>query len=181
MPLKIERKLLILVIGLLMGAFLFQKFVYQPKKKKIPELQGEIESIGVQLDALSEIAATLPRVRSNYEEVKKKEGELETELLPEEEVAGIKEKLTQIARESKMHIRSINSLPVVDKMGKFKEVTIKMHIEGEYRQWANFLKRLNTLPRGLSIYQVNIERDEKIFPKIPGTVIFRAYFIPSPP
>lgn len=160
------------------GFIFFYMFVYQPKEKQVLGLQGEIKTVVLEIER---IAGAIPGLRKLEEEVTREQKRV---LGVRKTMSGkqqVKELLRQLAGEASrldmdvISLRSREELELPHKKSRYEGLNIVMNIQCPYRHLCSYLKRLEELPGLITVDEIEIIRDNRIFPKVKAKLTLSAF------
>jgi len=147
----------------------FNMFFYQPERKRILRLQGEIKTAGLEVER---ITRAIPGLRKLEEAIatEQKSSALVRKIPSGEK--SVPELLRQLAVEASSLDMDVISLGLKEDVespqnkSRYKGVNIVIHIQCPYRHLSSYLKRLEELPGMVAIDEIDIVRDNLLFPKV---------------
>ena len=157
----------------------FYGFVYQPKKKELLSSHEEIETVDREIER---IVRAIPGLRRSEQELSREQRRLS---LLEKSTSGrqqILELLRQLAKEAyRLNMDVISLEPMEEsphEKSPYKRLSIVMNIQCPYRHLGLYLRGLIDLPGLVTIDEVQIVRNNQIFPKLQvkltlSTFVFR--------
>ena len=161
-----------IMVGTAVSAVVFMfffLFFYQPKKKGVLRLQEEIKTVNLEIE---KIARAIPGLRKLEEEValEQKSASL-VKRIPSGEKP-VQELLRQLAAEASrldMDVISVKSGEASESPhgeSPYKRLAVVMNIQCPYRHLGSYLKRISDLPGLVTVDELEIVRDNRIFPKV---------------
>lgn len=132
-------------------------YVFKPRNEEIREAETEIEVKQARLDRLAELVAQIDDIGLAIEEGREAIELIEAKLPDEQDVAGLLERVTQLAKDNNLRVRKVQSEKSVPAAG-YMELPLRMQMEGEFDQFYQFMLDLENLPRITRIHQMNVKR-----------------------
>jgi Tfp pilus assembly protein PilO len=157
----------------------FYMFVYEPKKKEMLRLKEEIKTADLQIE---KIVTAIPGLKKSEEELAREQRRLS---LVKKTISGgeqVLELLRQLAREAYRLNMDVISLEPREELppekSPYQRLTIVMNIQCRYRHLGLYLRGLIDLPGLVTVDELQIVRDNQIFPKLQtkltlSTFVFR--------
>lgn len=162
-----REKIMIWAAISLVALVCFYGFFYEPKTKEVLRLQEEIKTVDLEIER---IARAIPGLRKSEEELTREQRRLS---LLEKSTSGrqqILELLRQLAREAyRLNMDVISLEPREEpplENSPYKRLTIVMNLQCPYRHLGLYLKGLIDLAGLVTVDEVQIVRDNQIFPKL---------------
>lgn len=142
-------------------------FVYQPKRKEALKLQEKIKTTGHEIES---ILKTIPRLRKLEEEVAREQQQvslIKKTTFDEQPAQGLLQQLAREAHRLNMDVISLKSgeEPSPGK-SPYKRLIIVMNIQCPYRHLGSYLKGLGELPGFVTVEELEIVIDNRVFPKL---------------
>jgi len=170
-----------IMIGTVVSAAIFlcfHIFFYQPEKKEVSRLQGEIKTVDLEIER---IARAIPGLRKLEEEMaqEQKNASLVKRILSEEKP--VQELLRHLASEAftlDMDVISLKSgegSKSFHKESSYKRVTMVMNIQCPYGHLGSYLERISHLPGLVTIDEIEIVRDKQIFPRVKAKLTLNTF------
>lgn len=136
-------------------------YVFQPRNEEIAQARAEIEIKQARLDKLEEVLARIDDIGLAIEAGRESIEVIEAKLPREQDVEGILEQVWQIANRNELEVDSVTSEPPVP-AAMYRELPLRVVMEGPFDGFYNFLLELETLPRITRVHRMKLERlDEK--------------------
>jgi len=153
MPLYQRVLLLMLVLGVIVGAFWY--LLYMPAQEELAKQQKSNKKVLVELQEKRRIANNLPRFKAEYEKMKKQLDLALNELPNESEIPSLLTSIAGLARD--------NGLEVVEfKPGKerpkgfYAEVPVSLQLKGNYHEMAFFCDAVSKLARIVNVNNLEL-------------------------
>jgi len=147
----------------------FYMFFYQPEKKELLRLQEEIKTVALEIDR---IVRAIPGLRNLEKEVaREQKSAFLVKRIPSGEKP-VQELLRQLAGEASMLDMDVISLRSGEESesahggSPYKRLAVVMNIQCPYRHLGSYLKRVNDLPGLVTVNELEIVRDNQIFPRV---------------
>jgi Tfp pilus assembly protein PilO len=161
-----------IMIGAAVSAVMFvcfYMFFYQPEKKELLRLQEEIKTVALEIDR---IVRAIPGLRNLEEEVAREQKSASlVKRIPSGEKP-VQELLRQLAGEASRLDMDVISLKSGEgsesphEESPYKRLTVVMNIQCTYRHLSSYLKGINELPGLVTVDELEIVRDNQIFPRV---------------
>lgn len=142
-------------------------FVYQPKRKEALKLQEKIKTTGHEIES---ILKTIPRLRKLEEEVAREQQKvtlIKKTTFDEQPAQGLLQQLAREAHRLNMDVicLKLRGEPPLEK-SRYERLTMMMDIQCSYRHLGSYLKALSDLSGLTSLDEIEIVRDNRVFPKL---------------
>jgi type IV pilus assembly protein PilO len=132
-------------------------YVFQPRNVEIQQALKEIALKQERLDQLDRMKERIDDIGLKIEEGKELIGFIEEKLPSEQEVHVILRRVSEMAKQNRQTVKSVKSdKPVPAAM--YRELPLKMVMEGEFDGFYQFLLELENLPRITRIHELHLER-----------------------
>lgn len=132
-------------------------YVFKPRNDEIRQARAEIEAKQATLNRLADAVAKIPDIGIEIENGKDQIAVIEAKLPSAQDVEGILEQVTQLARKNRLNSKSVKSEKPVP-AAAYMELPLKIMMEGEFDGFYQFLIELENLPRITRIHQLKLER-----------------------
>ena len=132
-------------------------YVFKPRNAEIRQARDEISVKQARLDKLAEVTAHIDDLGLAIEEGRESISLIEAKLPDEQDVEGILEQVWQITATNQLSVLSVKS----DKpapAAQYRELPLKMVVEGQFDGFYQFLLELEKLPRITRIHELHLER-----------------------
>lgn len=132
-------------------------YVFKPRNEEIRQAQDEIQVKQARLDRLAEVTSQIDDLGLELERGRESIAVIEAKLPNEQDVEGIFEQVWQIATNNGLTVKSIKT----DKArpaARYRELPLKMIVEGDFDGYYQFLLELENLPRITRIFDMKITR-----------------------
>jgi len=147
----------------------FYVFVYQPKKKETVRLQERIKSVDREIER---IVKAIPDLKKLEEDVTREQKWVSLAKKTASDMQPIEQLLQHLARDTRrlnIDVISIGlgkELEPSHEKSRYKRMTMVINIQCSYRHLASYLKSLGELPGLFILEELEIVRDNQIFPKL---------------
>ncbi|UCD75227.1 MAG: type 4a pilus biogenesis protein PilO [Phycisphaerales bacterium] len=145
---------LIVLLAVPVASFVY---VFKPRNSEITQAKLEIAIKQERLDQLEEMTAQIEDIGLEIENGKQAIALIEEKLPSEDDVAGMLEQFTQLARSNHLNVPSFKPQPPVP-AAAFMELPIEMVMEGRFDDFYEFLLALEKLPRITRIHRLSMEQ-----------------------
>jgi len=132
-------------------------YVFNPRNAEIAQAREEIAVKQERLDQLEQMTDRIEDIGLEIENGKQAIALIEEKLPSEDDVAGMLEHFTQLARSNHLDVPSFKPQPPVP-AATFMELPIEMMMEGQFDDFYEFLLALEKLPRITRIHQLKMEQ-----------------------
>lgn len=150
------RELVFLVVLLSVPAASFF-YVFKPRNDMMEAARSEIEVKKTRLERLAEVSTKIEDIDLAIEQGRESIALIEKKLPSEQDVEGILGDVWQIASDNRLAVKSIKSEKPVP-ASKYRELPLKMTVEGQFTGFYQFLLELENLPRITRMHKLSIER-----------------------
>jgi type IV pilus assembly protein PilO len=133
-------------------------YVFKPRNEDIRQAMNEIERKEATLNRLEQITSKIEDLDVAIEEGRDSIRVVEAKLPSEEGVEDILEQVWQIAKANNQTVKSVKSEKAVP-AANYRELPLKMIMEGEFDGFYQFLLELEKLPRITRMHQVKLEKN----------------------
>jgi type IV pilus assembly protein PilO len=154
--LSTTQKILILSGSIVIITIVFIYFFYLPKKRVLNDKIRRLSDLRIERNEKEAIAKNLPKFK---EEVKKLNSELKNALIKlpnEKEIPIILRNISDIGKEYGLEFLLFKPLPE-NRKDFYAEVPIEMRVLGSYHQVATFFDKIGSLPRIISVKNIDIK------------------------
>ncbi len=161
-----------IMIGAAVCTLAFMSFyllLYQPKRREVLRLQKEIENVDL---VIEEIVAAIPSLSRLEEQVARGQRSISLVRKMTSAKQPMQELLRQLAEKAYRLNMDVISLESGDESksshekSPYKKVNIVMNIQCAYRHLGEYLRGLSDLPYLTAVDELEIVRDQQIFPKL---------------
>jgi len=133
-------------------------FVFVPRNAEIDETNKAIRDREAQLQVIAEITSNLGDLRDAVAEGEAAIKRVEAKLPSRQDVETMLEQLWQVARRNELTVKSVKTMPAVTST-VYRELPLKVELEGPFEGYYRFLLELETLPRITRIFNMNLKRN----------------------
>jgi len=132
-------------------------WVFRPRNEEITQAKLEIAAKQTKLDTLAKVTSKIEDIGVEIEKGRESVDMIEAKLPNEQDVEGILEQISQLAKRNNLVVRSVKSdKPVPAAM--YMEQPLKMVMDGEFDGFYQFMLELENLPRITRIHQIKLDR-----------------------
>jgi type IV pilus assembly protein PilO len=149
-----------IVVGLVVVALVVAVFVYQPQRKELARLDGEIAAQEQELDALRETAAKKEELEARLKEIQQVVERFEAKLPTRKEIPKLFRKFQLAAGDANVVVESIEKLDEIKKPPRI-DIPYQWTVSGSYHQIATFINTLETGERFVKITDVHIGEQKR--------------------
>lgn len=132
-------------------------YVFKPRNEEIQQALTEISVKQARLDQLDRMKERIDDIGLRIEEGKDSIKLIEQKLPSEQEVHVILQQITELARQNRQTVKSVKSDKPVP-AAQYRELPLKMVIEGQFDGFYQFLLELENLPRITRIHELRLQR-----------------------
>ncbi len=156
----------------------FHMFFYQPEKKGVLRLQEEIKTVDLEIER---IAGAIPGLKKMEEEVTREQKRVFWVMKTMSGKQQVKELLRQLAEEADRLDMAVISLGLGEelesphKKSDYERLNIVMNIQCSYDHLSSYLKKLEELPGLVTVDEIEIVRDNRIFPRVKAKLALRTF------
>jgi len=133
-------------------------FVFVPRNAEIDETNKAIRERETQLQVIAEITSNLGNLRDAVVEGEAAIKRVEAKLPSRQDVETMLEQLWQVARRNELTVKSVKTMPAVTST-VYRELPLKVELEGPFEGYYRFLLELETLPRITRIFNMHLKRN----------------------
>lgn len=145
---------LIVLLAVPVASFVY---VFSPRNAEITQAREEIAVKQERLNQLEQMTGKIKDIGLEIENGKQAIALIEEKLPSEDDVAGMLEQFTQLARTNHLSVPSFKPQPPVP-AAAFMELPIEMVMEGQFDDFYEFLLALERLPRITRVHQLKMEQ-----------------------
>lgn len=153
LKLPAKQKILILVLVLILEFAALGWFLYMPKYREHENLKGELSRLQGEIDEKTRIAANLPRMQIEYEQLSRDLAQALTELPNSKEIPSLLTSITTIGKDAGLDFLVFRPKTEAQK-DFYAEVPVDIIVAGSYYSVANFFAAVSNLPRIVNITNV---------------------------
>ena len=132
-------------------------YVFQPRNHEIQQALKEISVKQARLEQLDRMKERIDDIGLKIEEGREWIGRIEEKLPSEQDVHVILEQVSQLAKHNHQTVKSVKSDKPVP-AALYRELPLKMVMEGEFDGFYQFLLDLENLPRIIRIHELSLQR-----------------------
>jgi type IV pilus assembly protein PilO len=134
-------------------------YVFKPRNEDIRQALAEIDRKEATLNRLDAITSKIEDIGLAIEDGRESIRVIEAKLPSEEGVEDILEQVWQIAKSNNQTVKSVKSEKPVP-AAHYRELPLKMVMEGEFDGFYQFLLELEKLPRITRMHEIKLEKNE---------------------
>jgi type IV pilus assembly protein PilO len=153
LKLPMKQKILVLVLVLLLEFAGLIWFLYMPKYREHENLKGELSKLQNEVDEKTRIAANLPHMQIEYEQLNRELIQALTELPNSKEIPSLLTSITALGKNAGLDFLVFRPKPENQK-DFYAEVPVDITVAGSYYSVANFFAAVSNLPRIVNINNV---------------------------
>jgi len=153
LPNKQKAALLFLTLLLVGAAFYFA--LIKPKYEQFKTLQVQLTDLQNQIQENKKIADNLPRLKSEYEQLKRELEAALTELPNQKEIPSLLTSITNVGKSSGLDFLLFRPKPEQPK-DFYSEVPVDIVVSGTFYNVSNFFVAVGNLPRIVNINNVAV-------------------------
>jgi type IV pilus assembly protein PilO len=139
-------------------------YVFKPRNDEINQAEAEIQAKQATLDRLAQAMSKIDDIGVEIEKGKEQIEIIEAKLPSAQDVEGILEQVTQLAKKNRLNIKSFKSEKPVP-AALYMELPLKIQLNGEFDGFYQFMLELENLPRITRIHQLKLERTSGATPE----------------
>lgn len=153
LKLPTKQKILILVLVLILEFAALGWFLYMPKYREHENLKSELSKLQSEIDEKTRIAANLPRMQIEYEQLNRELVQALTELPNSKEIPSLLTSITTLGKDAGLDFLVFRPKAETQK-DFYAEVPVDITVAGSYYNVANFFAAVSNLPRIVNITNV---------------------------
>jgi len=153
LPNKQKAALLLLTLILVGAAFFF--LLIKPKYEQFKSLQVKLDDLQNQIQENKKIADNLPKLKREYEQLKRELDAALTELPNQKEIPSLLTSITNVGKSSGLDFLIFRPKPEQPK-DFYSEVPVDIVVSGSFHNLANFFVAVGNLPRIVNISNVAV-------------------------
>ncbi|OGP88799.1 MAG: hypothetical protein A2156_07310 [Deltaproteobacteria bacterium RBG_16_48_10] len=188
MALKSREKVLLLFAFIAIAILVFDQIYYTPQSRKISRLKEEVKATELKSNESLLMAKGIETVGSEVSRLEKELQGLKGRTFSRDRFEAF---LRHLAKESnRLQLKMISMMtqeegtPARDEKkepspSQYKKVHLQMILHSNFNSLGNYLKAIDELPFLVAINNLQVERDEKIFPLLKVTLGVTVYLILS--
>ncbi|QDR80331.1 type 4a pilus biogenesis protein PilO [Sporomusa termitida] len=159
--LSTKHKSLVFAGGLLLAGWLYYAWIIQEQNEQITALTTRLQAENQKLAVIQGFAYSHPEPAAFLVELERKLLQAEAMLPNQPELGGLLAQVEQAARACGLQLVEIKPATAVAKAG-YREMPVEIGIKGTFAQTAEFLKKLEDIPRFNSLTQVSMNSRQGI-------------------
>ncbi len=158
-----NQKFLAIVSVIVLILFGFYHFMIKPKLSEIETKKKEVQTLEQLLQTTKKSLSSPAEMTAQKEMLEAKYIELERILPDEENVAQLLEQLVGIEYKAKVYLVGFDATQTIEGNGKpYKANQYRVTVEAGYHQYVDFISQIMSLPRILSISELNITQNANL-------------------
>lgn len=153
LKLPTKQKVLILLAVVVLEAAALVWFLYLPKHKEHQQLKADLVKLQGEIDEKKRLAANLPRVQREYDQLNAELAQALTELPNSKEIPSLLTSITSLGKNAGLDFLTFRPKSESPK-DFYSEVPVDIVVSGSYYSVANFFAAVSNLPRIVNITNV---------------------------
>jgi len=153
LPNKQKVALLLLTLIIVGAAFFF--LLIKPKYEQFKSLQVKLDDLQNQIQENKKVADNLPKLKREYEQLKRELDAALTELPNQKEIPSLLTSITNVGKSSGLDFLLFRPKPEQPK-DFYSEVPVDIVVSGSFYNVANFFVAVGNLPRIVNINNVEV-------------------------
>jgi hypothetical protein len=188
MALKSREKLLLLFASIATVVLVFDQVYYTPQHRKILRLREEVRATELKLNESLLLTKGIDAVETEVSRLGKELEGLKGRALSEDRFEAY---LKHLSRESnRLQLKMVSLIVQEEKnpsgeekrapsLSQYRKINLQLVLHSDFISLGRHLKALEELPFLVAINNLQVERDEKIFPLLKVTLGLSVYLVPS--
>lgn len=185
MALKRREKILLALGILAVSFFIFDLLYYTPRSRRIKSLEGEIKTAEQRLKEFTSLTKEIDVIDADIKKLEEEHRLINEKILKEDKFKVFLKHLSRQTDSTSMKIISIKpSLEeiTIDKgktafNGMLKKFNVNMVLHSTFYKLQNYLREIEKLPLLVHLDEIQIEREEEIYPLLRVNLNINLYFI----
>jgi Tfp pilus assembly protein PilO len=183
--LTLREKVILVTMTLVVVGLGFFKFEYEVQEKKLKKITSQINKTNTSLNSLARIipaAASVKNIEKKINNFKDNNAQLKKDIkFAKSRMRGsyleILDTMNAEAEKSKAILKSTKTTDEEIKKGKlkYKEVTVTMVINSDYKAISSFIEGLEKIPANIFLDTIEIKRKDEILPNIQTKLTLKLY------
>jgi Tfp pilus assembly protein PilO len=183
--LTLREKVIMVTMTLVVVGLGFFKFEYEVQEKKLKKINSQINKTNTSLNSLARIipaAASVKNIEQKINNFKDNNAQLKKDIkFAKSRMRGsyleILNAMNTEAEKSKAILKSTKTTDEEIKKGKlkYKEVTVTMVINSDYKAISSFIEGLERIPANIFLDTIEIKRKDEILPNIQTKLTLKLY------
>jgi type IV pilus assembly protein PilO len=155
---KLPQQTQILLLTLIIGGFcgIFYVYYVQPLREQVVSLEKKVENLEVQVQKGRLIEARLPEFKQQVREQEQRLNALRQVLPEEKETPEIVRRVEQLAKESRLRIKSFTPKKTV-RRDFYEDWPILISLEGNYDSLGVFFEKIGQFTRVINVDNIAIK------------------------
>ncbi len=149
-----KQKIIFFVFVMLLEAAALGWFLYRPVYQEHKNLKGEFSKLQDEINEKTRIAANLPRLQQEYDQLNRELAQALTELPNSKEIPALLTSITTLGKGAGLDFLTFRPKPEAPK-DFYAEVPVDISVAGSFYSVANFFAAVSNLPRIVNITNVN--------------------------
>jgi len=149
-----KQKIIFFVFVMLLEAAALGWFLYRPVYQEHENLKGEFSKLQDEINEKTRIAANLPRLQQEYDQLNRELAQALTELPNSKEIPALLTSITTLGKGAGLDFLTFRPKPEAPK-DFYAEVPVDISVAGSFYSVANFFAAVSNLPRIVNITNVN--------------------------
>jgi type IV pilus assembly protein PilO len=150
-----KQKAALLLLSLLLVGIAFYFGLIKPKYEQFKQLQVKLSDLQNQIQENKKIADNLPKLKMEYEQLKRELEAALTELPNQKEIPSLLTSITNVGKSSGLDFLLFRPKPEQSK-DFYSEVPVDIVVSGSFFNVANFFVAVGNLPRIVNINNVAV-------------------------
>jgi hypothetical protein len=188
MALKSREKLLLIFASIAIAILVFDQIYYTPQHRKILRLREEVRTTELKLNESLLLIKGIEAVETEVSRLDKELEGLKGRALSKDRFEAY---LKHLAKESyRLQMKMVSLVVQEEKnpsgeekkepsLSQYRKVNLLVVLHSDFISLGHYLKAIEELPFLVAINNLQIERDEKIFPLLKITLGLSVYLVPS--
>jgi type IV pilus assembly protein PilO len=149
-----NQKIALLAAILVIEAAALYFGLYQPRQKELADLRGRLQGLQNEVQDKQRIAANLPKMKQEYQQLQKDLESALTELPNQKEIPSLLTGITSVGKSAGLDFLLFRPKPEAVK-DFYAEVPVDISVSGSFYSVANFFAAVGNLPRIVNITDVS--------------------------
>jgi hypothetical protein len=187
MALKSREKLLLLFASIAIAVLVFDQIYYTPQHRKILRLKEEVRATELKLSESLLLIKGIEAVETDVSRLAKELEGLKGRALSEDRFEAY---LKQLAKESyRLRLKMVSLIVQEERtpsgeekkepsLSQYRKVNLQLVLHSDFISLGHYLKAIEELPFLVAINNLQVEREEKIFPLLKATLGLSVYLVP---
>jgi type IV pilus assembly protein PilO len=164
------QKAVALTVAFVMIVILYIYFGWMPLQDKIEKQQAQVEGQEILLKKNRMLARNLPKKKAEFAELEK-QLKVALNMLPKKsQIPDLLESVSWAGKDSGLEFSDFTPKTEVVKQ-IYAEVPVSLTVQGSYRQFLTFLKRVGEMPRIVAVKDLTIKSGEDDVLSVAGNIM----------